>query len=293
MLCYTIACKYWLFHFQTKLIDYEKNKDWRMAIDPIHESNNWFVKNHHKWGNDVFLLKFFSGLTLFQSIVYWIMYFVPQSDIAIADGWLYLSYFIVLLFGLYAVCRIKMESFRDSLGILKEMKVVGWFSLIVIATSSVASFVFWTYFEDSYYQVLIFYLFTIPPMGYMFIAIPYSKKLFEEYNYIARARHGNKSINKNNWGCCQGERQRDDYKTNINNINNNNNNTGNKGKEMVNRSSETQDSYDYPSKITHWKQVVGEYKGFVAFMNHLAKEFSTENLLFIQEVKLYYTLLYI
>ena len=36
-----------------------------------------------------------------------------------------------------------------------------------------------------------------------------------------------------------------------------------------------------------WKSVVSSYDGYVAFMNHLGQELSTENLLFVQEVMLY------
>ena len=37
--------------------------------------------------------------------------------------------------------------------------------------------------------------------------------------------------------------------------------------------------------VVSWTQLVSFYDGFEAIMNHLEKEFSKENLLFIQEVK--------
>ena len=41
-----------------------------------------------------------------------------------------------------------------------------------------------------------------------------------------------------------------------------------------------------------WINIISSYEGYVAFMNHLAKEFSIENLLFVQEVEYLYILSY-
>ena len=305
LLCYAICCRYWLFYFQTRLSEYEKNKDWRMAIDPIHESNNWYVQNHHKWGNDVFLLKFVLILTLFQSTVYWIVHFTNTSTIPIADAWLYLSYFIALLFGLCMIYKIKTESFRDNLGILKEIKVAGWFSVITIATMTVASFVFWIQFRN-YYTLVIFYCFVIMAMGYMYITILYSKGLFDEYNNI-------NSYSNIIHCCCSSRSRRATLRKNqlyLTQSSGESNIGGNvimvttpKNDPDTPKTSETSDNLGRKKinpdhsprnlkKINRWTQVVGEYKWFVAFMNHLAKEFSTENLLFIQEVKLHACILH-
>ena len=59
----------WLYHFDVYLITFNKNKQWRMAIDPINEDSNWYVKNIHKWGNQWYLSKVFILIITVQFII--------------------------------------------------------------------------------------------------------------------------------------------------------------------------------------------------------------------------------
>ena len=40
-----IICKFWIFYFDSKLNNFEKNKEWFIILDNknINTNNNWFV----------------------------------------------------------------------------------------------------------------------------------------------------------------------------------------------------------------------------------------------------------
>ena len=236
LLGYGICCRYWIFYYQSKITQFEKNKDWRMAIDPIHESDNWYVKNNNRFGNEMFLFKLILVLTLIQSLIYVALYFTFGVSPNLADSWLYFSILMLLVFGLTMLYKIKRESLKDNLGILKEIKLAAWFCVFLVCFSIIISYILWFYFP-MYYDLTLVYLFIIISIGYMYIMIPYSQRLFDNYN---------------------------------------NNNSSTKDENTI--------AMDVNVDIRHWWQFVCIYDGFVAFMNHLGTEFSSENLLFIQEV---------
>lgn len=73
--------RFWLFYFETELVKFEMNKKWRMAIDPINISQNWFVRNRHEWGDTLYLLKVIAFITLIFTIVSFILKFYLKDDL--------------------------------------------------------------------------------------------------------------------------------------------------------------------------------------------------------------------
>ena len=61
--------RYWLYYFDLKLTIFNNNKQWRMAIDPINESSDWFVQNINKYGNDKNVVKSVLLISIIQNIL--------------------------------------------------------------------------------------------------------------------------------------------------------------------------------------------------------------------------------
>ena len=70
LFCWLLLTKFWLFYFDCKLISFETNKTWRLAIDPINESKNWYVIKSKTFGNLKYVLKWIIAFTIMQTILF-------------------------------------------------------------------------------------------------------------------------------------------------------------------------------------------------------------------------------
>ena len=257
-----LVARFWLFYYDSKLLDFENNKEWRMAIDPIKQSDNqnWFIKNLNRFGNAYYLLKVFLFIVLIESIVFALLRIFTNDKIneVIPTTWFATNYAAIFILTFGVLYKIKQEVKMDNLGILKEIYTVCIFGCIMVIAAIILS-IFLSQFENDLWTHIVFLTFgNVWCSTFIVIEVPYCKYLFWQY-YRSPV-----------------QLQIDRLKT-MSSGNNNSNNNGKYETEMSS-SSKVNDQFNYS-----WKNIVSVYDGYVAFMNHLGKELSMENLLFIQE----------
>lgn len=147
---FILGAKFWFFYFDPTLTEFITNSEWRVAIDPITESNNWFAQNVQKYGNSTYII---SRLILF----------------------------CLSCTGKVQIL-IKNETPFDDLGIIRE-------TIIQIAFASIASLVFTTaaivfitfYDDDKYLQIGEMDATEIYTIVFIHTTFPYAKNRYKNY----------------------------------------------------------------------------------------------------------------
>ena len=269
---WTIVFKFWIFYYDSKIIEFENNKEWRMAIDPIKESNNWFVENRNKYGNATYLFKISIVISIFQTSVQIILYhtadamYSPNRQLY-SFCWLFVCITLFSLLGIYICYKIVKHVAMDNLGISKEIAIESISALIV----GISDVIMIALIPSEYIRVVFIYYVVLFCMYYMYLTLPYSKKLFDKYQsqpLNLKMKQIEYELAKNINSCSQiSPKISPKNSENIIIIDNNS-----------------------PKKIKTkkygWRGIVNTYDGYVSFIAHLGKEFSMENLLFVQEVEL-------
>ena len=280
---WTVITRIWVFYFDSMLLDFESNKEWRMAIDPTKEDPkyNWFTQNINKWGNTTYLIKRITIVTIIESSLFALAYLINYKELGeiFANIVLAICFAVRISLGLYWFKLIRQRGSEDNIGILKEIKTVsiGMLGLITgvlgVATISVLTNM------SSLHSKLYFVLFTmIACCIYIYLSVPYCRKLFNEYceSPINFAFENIQSMTKNV--------EKHKLSSNDNNNNSNGEIDGNVNKLQLRKIESKSPKVINKKIIISWRDVVATYDGYVLFMNHLGKEWSTENMLFIQEV---------
>ena len=260
---WTIICRIWIFYYDSKISEFETNKEWRMAIDPIKESNNWFVNNINKFGNSWYLFKICLIISILQSAVFITLYHMFDVKYSanrriFSNSWYFCCLAIFPMIGIYIGIKISKEVAVDNLGILKELIYESVLCIVFITTGFIPLF-----FLPTYLLRLVFaYYNCIFNISFIYLIVPHSKRLFDKY----ASDPVNLNLKKLEFKLAH-ENQDRTYSISTKTLTVVNSNGSNKHK-----------------KKEGWKDIVSTYDGYVAFMNHLGKEFSQETLLFIQEV---------
>lgn len=138
--------RFWLYYYDWKINNFNKNKKWRMIIDPINESNNWFITNRHKYGNEKYFIKWIMGLSIFSYILsfilWWYIAWAPPIFI-------FLNALVLCAIAIYLTIEITTECDEDRFGIVNELK----FYLIYVILSSISYtaysiVMYWTNMSD-------------------------------------------------------------------------------------------------------------------------------------------------
>ena len=183
---FILGAKFWFFYFDSKLTEFITNSEWRVAIDPITESNNWFAQNVQKYGNSTYILSrlilFCLSCTVGMGLI---DYSNPFGKGKITAS---LSFAGVILMSIavqsYKMIQIliKNETPFDNLGIIRE-------TIIQIAFASIACLVFTTaaivfiifYDDDKYLQIGEMYATEIYTIVFLYTTFPYAKSRYKKY----------------------------------------------------------------------------------------------------------------
>ena len=281
-----IFARYWLYYYDFKLKSFNCNKDWRMAIDPIHESTDWYVKNVKRFGNQRIVLIILIIISYLQQCIncliaftVWQFAFSRNKDIAWATFNVVriINAFIPIIFVVYLIVRFKKDSINilkdskdsiDSLGIYSELYGViiwgiiyallgfGWCIAIVstLNTDDLA-------IEKSIGMIWQ-YCWTFCLMAYLYLIIIYPKILF---NKLTKSKSKYKFDSIMEFAAILKKEKGDTFGNHL------------KIKPLL----QVQNENDNPQ---NWKQLISNAYGYQLFVKHLENEFSLENLLFIQEV---------
>ena len=288
---YSLIARFWLYYFDTQLIRFNENKDWRMSIDPINEEkNNWFVQNINKYGNEYYILTRIVIFTLIEIMLVFLIAFLIEYYIVSNNNKLNnlsLSLMIKIWYqsisintivtlnvpSLISIClfyktisNFEHNNYNDNFGIRQESIL----TMILIACYSIYEpFAYVIYSFDvsvEAYLVILSVLETIWTI--LYILSMYSIGIYPKQLQLQDPNNGNlcfskmtETIEKMCGGCCV-----ENY------------NSRRADKELL--------LLAVPSNIAtlHWYDIVHLYDGYEALMKHLEKEFAIENLLFIQEV---------
>ena len=307
-LLWLLMARFWLYYYDSQMLKFNKNKEWRMAIDPASNLNNWFVKNRHKYGNEHIMLKYVLLISFIQCLIGYILYIGinsvssnPKSDnpklsvephAIVYNIIFHLNYaapiipFIYLLYKMhknisilhdiqYILSRSKNVE-NDNFGIASELILTSC-SMFIFSLLGVAFDIVVVIYEDSLTVELIHIFFDASiAMIILYLVGIYAKQLYNGYakknNINNRGGVGVAVVNNNN--------------------NNNNKNDSISGQppkkntivKKIRLRTRTSSAGANTNENITWRDVVATYEGFEAFMKHLEKEFSCENLLFVQEV---------
>ena len=178
-----ILSKIWLFYYDKEMLKFNKNKVWRMAIDPINEGTgiygkNWFVRNINEWGNQYYLIKviILTSIveTVFVILVHFSINFVASN---IFEMFLFITQIIVALFGFGRKLIFSNDDDDDDncdgLGIKQELRLftlimpillfISYFLLILFDfLNNVYVFYIWAYWLFAY-GIIYLYLVGVYP----------------------------------------------------------------------------------------------------------------------------------
>lgn len=270
-----LIARFWLYFFDTQLIMINKNQEWRMLIDPINDVNDnntnscWFVKNINKWGNQYFIIK----LVALKNVVIATGELIVNSfasdaqrrnketnnyELAGTIGRFALWFIILGL--LFYIRHLALQSnFVDRLGIIKEFNVstltITIMANVIMAISVCAQI------TDNQMLFVAWSLCFLPySIIYFYFIIFYPKRLFESMKSKSKAK-SKIAVDK--------KKKSPLTLTSLSSplMSDRNDQFANKN-----------------ITVNSWKHIVCIYQGYDAIMNYLEKEFSIENLLFIQEV---------
>ena len=354
----------WLYHYDSNINNFERNKKWRMVIDPIKECNNWFVNNLNTFGNEIYLLKIIYFLSIFFSTTpNCINFFVlktsdPQSIATIPIVITYFILFLIMSIYLFIKFQSKLTRKTDNLGIRSELRLVFAVTMIcgitvfcivgfinayvyvnILISEGLREIAFAVYVFVSLYTVVIY-----PKIRFMRLTSPststaitastytndidkclccidmcknkknnnyqndvrsitsksdiYSVKHKKTTSVASQGNDGNDGMLESgmlpvtmpNLGIVPGS-----VSVSPTGASNSNHlspgiafgGVGNRSL-SINYSSDSNTSYHNGNYNNSWQKCVTTYQGFERFMNHLESEFSMENLLFIQEVRLHF-----
>ena len=198
--------RYWLYYFDLKLTIFNNNKSWRMAIDPINESTDWFVKNINKYGNDKNVVKLVLFISIIQNLINLSVFVLVSTDkIFVVYNLVRIGNKMIPASGiLYLIITFKREASKhpdfvtnindmgDSLGVYKELFTIAMFGMGYM----LCSMIFWTLLslhKDGEIPALFWDYFWVAILfTYLYLIVIYPKKLFRMYNI--QTRNNNKFL---------------------------------------------------------------------------------------------------
>ena len=260
--------QFWLFYYDSQLLNFDQNKQWRMAIDPISEATNWFEKNIHRWGNTKFCIKIVILIVFVESSVTYILFWRINNRQAPMFGyiWVGICWAITTVLAIVLFVELKHTQF-DHLGIRQELigSAFGMFALMIVLIC------FGINLELAGGYTTIFVLFQEYIINIVLFAGIYLNGIYPKYLYVKFNKLQLQTVSMYAWrdviccACCDGCPH--------------NNFPGQMTSAIL-----LSDEFETHQHRSWIKLIETGYEGYQAFINHLGKEFSTENLLFIHEV---------
>ena len=280
-----VAVRLWLYYYDLQVNIFNRNKEWRVIIDPKNEKsiNNWFIRNQNKYYyNTKGFIIIIVVVSIIESIICSILFEV-LSTLTGSNMWssmataiIYLLDFSIINGYLIFFKIMKTERFgNDNLGFKNE-----FICIFVIAA------IYWVIFTSITTQTNL-----NDPKEYIGIAcgwiitIIYPCCLTVIFVLFPRYHHfRNCNINSNSDNSKSKLKLKSIFKKKKytkKNLKYHNMSNSDSDYEMA-LLGDNNNINNY-SKIS-WTKLVSFYDGFEAIMNHLEKEFAMENLLLVQEV---------
>lgn len=235
----------WFLYFDINITKFRLEKAWLVALDPETEKHNWFYKHCNTFGNPYVLVKYSMIIPIVFGLIGSIFHLIGLNVIQRILTWT-ITLMIAITSG---IIFYKLKSHHyDKLGIKIELIYVlrtgGIWSLCVI--SSIICFQLKLLSFETYYAIFLFLGFIMSNFLLLYtIILPKFTVAIDKNKYTPHKKHM-KNIAHN-----------------LNDTHNNNN------------------DHKFGSI---WIDIAVTSFGFEQLMNHLEKEFSIENLLFVCEV---------
>ena len=267
----------WLYYYDLKFNKFNRNKEWRMIIDYKNESNinKKFLENYQKYcRNEKYLITIIVCVSIIESIavsytgiINWVASVIISTLSYLIEACIINVY---LIFG--KIVKVKEYYGRDSLGLKYELYLV----IIAVLILFICAVVINIAIEDDkgYHGIKFLFqqcFFIVELCCFMCIFVLYPRYYYYNYSRISKqSKYNNIKINSLTNGRLR---------------------IFSKSKSKSKSKSNSKSVIDmgdidligaYYDKIS-WTKLITFYDGFEAIMNHLEKEFSMENLLFIQE----------
>lgn len=228
--------KMWLFYYDSQIISFENNKNWRMAIDPINESKNWFVINSKTFGNSKYLLKFILLITIIQVV----LFRLPSEvfGLSLVSITIFSIFSIIwIILAVFLIKQLNITEFYfsssgasvkkgDPLGIRQELisvVMVGIIATIIIIVMAVISVLI--DLDVEIFMFVVIFLFATAFHVFLFLIILYPKYLNTQRldkhktnnknkkNDTTMARKNNKSLKNSKNDNCNNKETDDLTKT--------------------------------------------------------------------------------
>ena len=267
---YIHMARIWLLYYDMLLSKIQKNREWRMIIDPktsniIDNESKFALKNQNRLYKTKPILKiciiaFCIEYVIIAFPLILILNWISPGPILTMDnvgGSFWMPYMVLMLSIRLFVCfylwgRMKRLKMIDNFGIRKEIGYLfmqSIFCVLVIVCLIILNIVVTTILgllddsiDDSIIPITMFYTILFLGIGHLYIVFTYPIK-----------------VHNNIMGC-----EDDAY--------------------VAKKKRSTRfGSSDATKSINHWTQIMSTEVGYEEFMDYLAQEFSTENLLFITE----------
>ena len=177
-----VTCRFWIFYYDSKIMEFETNKEWRMAIDPIKECNNWYLQNVKTFGNSKYLFKCVIGITIIESIIFVILFHIVDAQFSpkrkiYSNLWFFGLFLIPSVISTFLFYKITTEVAKDNLGILQEIKNIGILFLVAGIGGIIGSLTTPT----EYFRIEFAVLSLILTLILMYFTFPHPQKLFNKY----------------------------------------------------------------------------------------------------------------
>ena len=261
---YIYSVRVWLLYYDMLLSKIQKNRQWRMIIDPktsniIDSQSKFALKNQNILYKTKPLLKICGIAFIIEYVIVYypimiILNVASNGPVLVFTGWggyfvmpyITTMFFLRFCFGFYIWQKMNRLKMIDNFGIRKEIGYV-WihvsFGIVIFLFSILLNNIVTGLFEliddqlnDAIVRLTSCYFGLIVGCANVYVTFVYPIRVY------------NKNFNDKN-------------------------NTGGDVAENVN----------YIESIQHWTQIMQTEVGYEEFMDYLASEFSTENLLFITE----------
>ena len=249
----------WLLYYDTQISKFNLHRQWLTVIDETNETTNWYKKHEDTLGNAWFLIKMDAGIAMIFILVILTVRLLGYSFLAPIIDWGMVCILSIAIGWIW----VKLKHFQyDTLGIRHEIGAIVKGGCACFILGAILTSLHFLHIISNEVYNLIWCVDVTFWYTYAIIFCAFYPK------YLAN-KHGTKS--KNSFCCkcnCIHQRQQ----TTLNNVNTS----------LLASSSSTSSSHCGIGNS--WRSIVCTQFGYESLMNHLAKEFAIENLLFISEV---------
>ena len=302
-----VSIRAWLLYYDMSLSKTELTRQWRIVIDPLSQSKDWFLQNQYRWGNVRFLSYLGILAVIIQNGAMLVGFFlspntyIPRNTMLQLIGYVWWIVYCIFMIKIWS--KLRVFDYYDNFGIRSELlaTIIYALAFTFVGTIVAALFIILTNFTkfnkstmiaiESYFIFFSsFFALCIIPL----IRFTNEKKhgsnadVFEKYENKNDKSNDNKKHKKNTRKHKRKKKTRKETVESTSGSKFGSKNTSKSSKSG--RSGKGGDDSSNESSSFHirimrdWTPIVVTEYGYNAFMAHLQKEFSVESLLFISEV---------